>query len=32
MSGEFEDTLPDLGSMTDQDLKDQIEALTEQER
>ena len=32
MSSEFEDTLPDLGSMSDQDLKDQIEALTEQER
>ena len=32
MSSEFEDTFPDLGSMSDQDLKDQIEALTEQER
>ena len=32
MSSEFEDTLPDLGSMSDQDLKDRIEALTEQER
>ncbi len=32
MSSQFEDTLPDLGSMSDQDLKDRIEALTEQER
>lgn len=32
MSSEFEDTVPDIGSMSDQELKDLIGELTERER
>ncbi len=32
MSSEFEDTVPDIGSMGDQELKDLIGELTERER